>query len=43
MAKRVNKTARYRAALKRKQRKRRERVSRQKRVKGGRRNPRKKK
>ena len=37
------KTARYRAALKRKQRKRRQRTSRQKRVKSGRRNPRPKK
>ena len=37
------KSARYRAALKRKQVKRRERVSRQPRVKSGKRNPMKKK
>ena len=41
--KKVNKTGRYRAALKRKQTKRRERVSRQKRVKSGPRNPTRKK
>ena len=41
--KRPRKTARFRAALKRKQRKRRERVSGQKRVRSGKRSPCKKK